>query len=131
MKIVQLYTDGCALGNPGRGGAGAILVYGEHQKELMQFLPDTTNNRAELQAIILGLNTLTEPCSVQVFSDSQMTVRCARGQYSRSSNLDLWQDYDMASKPHIVDLVWIKKDSHPLNHLAHELANEAARKQIA
>ena len=131
MKTIQLFTDGCSLGNPGNGGAGAILVYGDNQKELSQFLPETTNNRAELQAIIIGLEALRESCHVQVFSDSQVTVKCASGEYGRSSNLDLWQDYDAVSAGHQVTLEWIRKDSHPLNHRAHELANQAARLKVA
>lgn len=127
MKVVKLYTDGCALGNPGAGGAGAILVYGDVQKELKLHIPDTTNNRAELQAIILGLESLLESCEVHVFSDSQITVKCANGEYKRSSNHDLWEDYAAASSGHKVLLEWIRKDSHPLNKLAHKLANEAAR----
>lgn len=130
-KVVQLFTDGCSLGNPGRGGAGAVLVYGKHQKELMKHLPETTNNRAELEAIIMGLEAIQSGCEVHVFSDSQVTVKCASGEYGRNTNLDLWQEYDFASSRHIVKLEWIRKDSHELNHKAHELANKAARLKAA
>lgn len=135
MKIVQLYTDGCALGNNkkqlGAGGAGAILVFGKHQKELKEFISKTTVNRAELWAIIMGLEALNCGCHVQVFSDSQVTVRCANGEYKRNANQDLWEQYESVAIRHHVELTWIRKDSHPLNRRAHELANEAARKQIA
>ena len=104
MKVVQLYTDGCALGNPGDGGAGAILVCEGHQRELMEYMPQTTNNRAELRAIIMGLEALKYSCEVHVFSDSQITVKCATGEYKRQSNLDLWADYDAAQVGHVVQL---------------------------
>ena len=131
MKKVKLYTDGCSLGNPGRGGAGAVLVYGDVEKDLMEHLPNTTNNRAELQAIIMGLSVLKYPCNVQVFSDSQITVKCASGEYSRNSNLDLWQLYDDVSGQHVISLKWIRKDSHGLNNRAHKLANKAAKQKAA
>jgi len=131
MKVVQIYTDGCALGNPGKGGAGAVLVYGDVQKELKLHIPDTTNNRAELEAVILGLEALKRGCTVEIFSDSQVTVKCASGEYKRQSNHDLWQRFEFAESRHRVTYNWIRKDSHPLNHRAHELANEAARQPEA
>lgn len=127
MKNVKLFTDGCALGNPGKGGAGAILIYQGHEKELMKYLPETTNNRAELEAIIIGLEALNEPCNVMVLSDSQITVKCASGEFNRSSNLDLWQMYDSVSAQHTVQLEWIRKDTHPMNKRAHDLANKIAQ----
>lgn len=71
MKKVELYTDGACSGNPGPGGWGAILRYGEHEKELSGGAHDTTNNRMELTAVIEGLKALKEPCMVTVYSDSK------------------------------------------------------------
>ena len=70
MKTVTLYTDGACSGNPGPGGWGAILMFGEHKKELSGGEKKTTNNRMELTAVIKGLEALKEPCSVDLYSDS-------------------------------------------------------------
>lgn len=70
MKKVILYTDGACSGNPGIGGWSAILMYKGHEKELVGYNKDTTNNRMEMFAIIQGLSALKEPCEVQVYSDS-------------------------------------------------------------
>ena len=74
MKEVALYTDGACRGNPGRGGWGAILVYGTYEKELSGGEPMTTNNRMELLAAIRGLSALREPCRVALYSDSRYLV---------------------------------------------------------
>jgi ribonuclease HI len=126
MKAVQIYTDGCALGNPGHSVAGIILVSGEHQKELIVPLGHGTNNTAELLAVIHGLQSLKQPCKVDVYSDSQLTVNCGNLTWQRKANRDLWKQYDDAAKGHDVLLHWIRKDSHELNERAHMLANEAA-----
>ena len=126
MKQVDIFTDGCALGNPGAIGAGIILCYGEHQKELIIKLGVGTNNIAELLAVIHALKSLKHPCEVHIYSDSQITVNCANGTYKRHANQSLWQQYDEAAKSHKVTLHWIRKDSHELNKRAHVLANEGA-----
>lgn len=126
MKQVTIYTDGCALGNPGASGAGAVLCYGEHQKELIIPLGHGTNNTAELLAVIHALESLKTPCKVDIYSDSQLTVNCANLTWQRKANRDLWTRYNEAEKPHAVTLHWIRKDSHELNQRAHMLANEAA-----
>ncbi len=71
LKRVTIYTDGACLGNPGPGGYGVILQYGDHRKELSGGYRLTTNNRMELTAAIRGLAALKEPCRVQFFSDSE------------------------------------------------------------
>ena len=74
MKEVSLYTDGACRGNPGKGGWGAILVYGIYEKEMSGGEPLTTNNRMELMAAISGLEALKEPCKVSLYSDSKYLV---------------------------------------------------------
>ena len=71
MKEVELYTDGACRGNPGKGGYGAILVYGRYEKEISGGERETTNNRMELMAAIAGLTALKEPCKVKLYSDSK------------------------------------------------------------
>ena len=74
LKQVTLYTDGACSGNPGAGGWGAILIFGEHRRELSGGEAQTTNNRMELTAVIEGLERLKFPCRVDVYSDSAYTV---------------------------------------------------------
>ena len=74
MKEVELYTDGACRGNPGKGGYGAILVYGKYEKEISGGEKETTNNRMELMAAIAGLSALKEPCKVKLYSDSKYLV---------------------------------------------------------
>ncbi len=70
MKRVILYTDGACSGNPGPGGWGYVLIFGEHRREMSGYCPDTTNNRMELTAAIEGLSALKEPCEVDLYTDS-------------------------------------------------------------
>ena len=74
MKFVEIFTDGACSGNPGKGGFGAILKYGENTKEISQGYECTTNNRMELLAAITALETLKEPCRVDLYSDSKYLV---------------------------------------------------------
>ena len=74
MKRVTLYTDGACSGNPGPGGYGAVLQFGESRKEISGGFAVTTNNRMELLAVIEGLETLKRPCAVAVYSDSRYIV---------------------------------------------------------
>ena len=74
LKKVTLYTDGACSGNPGPGGYGGILFYGEHKREYSGGEKETTNNRMELTAVIVGLKKLKYPCEVDVYSDSAYTV---------------------------------------------------------
>ena len=74
MKNVTIYTDGACSGNPGPGGWGAILRYGAHEKELSGSEPSTTNNRMELLGVITALEALSEPCAVDLYSDSKYVV---------------------------------------------------------
>lgn len=86
MKAVIIYTDGACSGNPGPGGWGAILMYGESKKEISGFCPKTTNQRMELTAAIEALEQLKEPCQVTLFSDSAYLVNAFQQHW-----LDNWQ----------------------------------------
>ena len=137
MKNVIIYTDGACRGNPGPGGWGAILLYGDKEKELFGGEPETTNNRMELMAAIVALETLNAPCQVVLTTDSKyvmdgitqwMANWKKRGWKTASKqpvkNVDLWQRLDAAVQRHEIDCQWVKGHSgHPGNERADALAN--------
>ncbi|MEQ3636927.1 ribonuclease HI [Alcanivorax sp.] len=137
MKNVIIYTDGACRGNPGPGGWGAILLYGDKEKELCGGEPETTNNRMELMAAIVALETLNSPCQVVLTTDSKyvmdgitqwMANWKKRGWKTASKqpvkNVDLWQRLDAAVQRHDIDWRWVKGHSgHPGNERADALAN--------
>ena len=139
MKTVELFTDGGCRGNPGPGGWGALLRFGEHEKELYGYESETTNNRMELMAAIAGLETLNTPCKVSLTTDSQyvrqgitswITNWKAKGWKTAAKkpvkNKDLWQRLDAACEKHTVDWHWVKGHSgHAENERVDELANRA------
>ena len=86
MKHVILYTDGACSGNPGLGGCGGILIYGEHKREYFEAVENTTNNRMEMTAVIEGLKRLKYPCEVDIYSDSAYTVNAFENGW-----LDAWR----------------------------------------
>ena len=136
-SVVHIWTDGACRGNPGPGGWGALMRYGEHERALHGGEPDTTNNRMELLAAICALETLKRRCVVHLTTDSQyvrqgMTEwlpgwrrrnwRLASGKPVK--NADLWQRLEAAAGRHEVHWHWIKGHSgHPENERADELAN--------
>ncbi len=138
MKTVEIYTDGACKGNPGPGGWGAVLRYGEQEKQLFGGEPATTNNRMELMAAIEALAALTRPCKVHLTTDSQY-VRKGITEWLRNwkrngwktaskqpvKNADLWQRLDEQVNRHEVQWHWVKGHSgHPENELADALANK-------
>ena len=144
---VNIYTDGAARGNPdGPGGYGTILVYIDtkgqtHTRELSQGYKKTTNNRMELMAAIAGLEALTKPCSVKLYSDSQYLVKAfnehwldgwikkgwKRGKNEPVKNVDLWKRLLKAKEPHQVTFIWVKgHDGHEQNERCDYLATSAA-----
>jgi ribonuclease HI len=136
MKEVQLYTDGACRGNPGRGGWGAILVYGRYEKELSGGERETTNNRMELMAAIAGLEALKESCAVTLYSDSKYLVDAfllgwveswrehgwKRGK-DELKNPDLWEKLYSLTEKHSVSFVWVKgHNGHDYNERCDALA---------
>lgn len=140
MKKVNLYTDGACRGNPGRGGWGAILVYGKYEKELSGGERETTNNRMELTAAIEGLRALKEPCEVALYSDSKYLVdaflqgwvegwRSAGWKRGREElkNPDLWAELYELVERHKVEFIWVKGHAgHDYNERCDALATAYA-----
>ena len=137
-KELKIYTDGAARGNPGPGGYGAILIWGNVKKELSAGYKHTTNNRMELMAVIRALEALKkEGLKITIYSDSQYVVKAvtegwlrkwiATGFKGGKKNRDLWMRYyDLASK-HNIKFVWVKGHAdNPLNNRCDELATAAA-----
>ncbi len=136
MKNVSIWTDGACSGNPGPGGWGALIRFGEHEKELYNGEPLTTNNRMELQAAIEALNALKEPCAVNLYTDSQYVKGGITGWiegwkkngWKTSArkpvkNVELWQALEEAVARHKINWHWVKGHAgHPENERADELA---------
>lgn len=137
---VEIFTDGSCLGNPGPGGYGALLRYKGHEKALSEGFFLTTNNRMELLAAIVALETLKRPCNIVLTTDSQY-VRQGITQWihnwkrrgwrkadkSPVVNVDLWQRLDAAITRHQIDWQWVKGHAgHPENERCDELARAAA-----
>jgi len=134
---VIIYTDGACRGNPGPGGWGAILKFGDREREISGGELHTTNNRMELMAAIQALEALTRPCRVELHTDSQY-VRTGISEWLAGwkkrgwktaakapvKNEDLWRRLDEARARHTVDWRWVKgHNGHPLNERADALAN--------
>jgi len=134
---VHIYTDGACRGNPGPGGWGALLRYGDTEKELYGGERDTTNNRMELVAAIQALESLTRPCNVVLTTDStyvmkgisEWLVNWKRNGWKTAAkkpvkNADLWQRLEAATHEHEIQWDWVKGHSgHPENERADQLAN--------
>ena len=137
-KAVTIYTDGACSGNPGPGGWGAILRFGEHEKELNGGEFETTNNKMELTAAIEALNALKEPCLVSLHTDSQYVKGGITGWiegWKRNGwktsakkpvkNEELWRALEQARDRHDVSWHWVKGHAgHPDNERADELARQ-------
>ena len=137
MDKIDIFTDGACKGNPGPGGWGALMVAGEHEKELFGGELNTTNNRMELKAVIEALSSLTRPCEVVVHTDSQYVQKGisewihgwkARGWKTAAKapvkNVDLWQALDAAQARHQIQWRWVRGHSgHVGNERADVLAN--------
>ena len=137
MKQVRAFTDGACSGNPGPGGWGAVLQFGDHERVLHGGAADTTNNRMELTAAIEALRALSEPCRVSLTTDStyvkdgitQWLANWKRNGWKTAAkkpvkNQDLWQALDHESSRHEIDWCWVKGHSgHPENERADRLAN--------
>lgn len=140
IPFVEIYSDGACSGNPGPGGYGTILRFGEHEKELSGYDPETTNNRMELIGAISGLEALTKPCRVQLTTDSQYLVKgmtewisgwqkkgWKNSKKEEVANRDLWERLLTLADYHQVEWLWVKGHA---GHIENERCDELARMEI-
>ena len=142
MKTVTIYTDGACSGNPGPGGWGAVLMFGDHKKEISGGDAQTTNNRMELMGVISALEQLKEPCIVELYSDSKYVIDALDKGWARSwkkngwkrktgpaLNPDLWDRLLTLCDRHQVNLHWVKGHAdNPYNNRCDELAVEESKR---
>ncbi|WCK55370.1 ribonuclease HI [Aneurinibacillus sp. Ricciae_BoGa-3] len=143
MKEVTIYTDGACSGNPGPGGWGAVLLYGDHRREMSGAEDVTTNNRMELTAAVMAMKALKEPCNIKLHSDSAYLVNCFKQGWYKNwikngwknskkqpvENKDLWQELLALMNIHKVDFVKVKGHAdNELNNRCDELATGAIRR---
>lgn len=141
-KHVKIYTDGACSGNPGKGGWGAILQYGDTEKEICGGQAQTTNNQMEMMAVISALELLKSPCEVDVYSDSTYVLKGisewlpawkARGWKTADKkpvkNVEYWKRLEAAAANHSVKWHWVKgHNGHELNERADALARAGIEK---
>ncbi len=137
--MIEIYTDGACRGNPGPGGWGALLILGEHEKELSGAEAHTTNNRMELTAVIRALEALKRPVQARIYTDSQYVRRgitewlpAWKARQWRTAdrkpvkNQDLWQRLDEVCAAHTLEWQWVPGHAGvPGNERVDRLANEA------
>ena len=136
---IQIYSDGACRGNPGPGGWGVLLCYNGTERALSGAVTDTTNNRMELLAAIMGLEALTRPSAVALTTDSQYVkngvtdwlAKWKKNNWQTAAkrpvkNRDLWLRLDRACQPHRIEWQWVRGHSgHRENERADRLANKA------
>ncbi|MCX7543764.1 ribonuclease HI [Marinicella gelatinilytica] len=138
-KQITIHTDGSCLGNPGPGGWAALLQFNGHEKLITGGDTDTTNNRMEMMAVIKALESLRQPCDIELYTDSKYVMdgatRWLKGwrangwrtsQKKPVKNIELWQQLDKLSEPHNIDWHWVKAHA---GHEHNERVDEAARQQ--
>ncbi len=137
-QIVHIYTDGACSGNPGPGGWGALMLYGDNEKEITGGEFETTNNRMELTAAIEALRALKRPCQIELYTDSTyvkdgitkwISGWKAKGWKTAAKkpvkNEDLWRILDDETKRHTIEWKWVKGHAgNPENERADALANQ-------
>ena len=130
-KLVTIFCDGSSLGNgqhSSRAAAVALLGYQGVWRAIGEYLGQATNQQAEVVAAALGLETLREPCSVHLFTDSRYVVETMSGRFRRKTNHEWWQRLDKAAKRHQVKWEWTRGHN---GHLVQEAADKAARRIAA
>ncbi|HLP33616.1 MAG TPA: ribonuclease HI [Bacteroidia bacterium] len=137
MKTVKIYTDGSSRGNPGKGGFGAVLMYGVHRKEISQGYQLTTNNRMELMAVIAALDILKQDgLTIDIYTDSKYVCEAVekrwvfgweQKQFKDKKNPDLWQRFLVLYRKHHIKFHWVKGHAgHKENERCDVLATRCA-----
>ncbi len=127
-KLIQIYTDGACLGNPGPGGWGAVIIEDGRTRTMSGADKSTTNNRMEMRAVSQGLAAVPEAEQITVFSDSRYVVNTMTRGWKRKSNVDLWNRLDAEVAAHRVEWRWVRgHDGNPGNEEADSLATAAAK----
>lgn len=145
MTKIEIFTDGACSGNPGAGGWGAILRYGETEKELSGGEAETTNNRMELTAVIEALKALKRECEITLYTDSRYVMDGVNewlpnwkrndwrttNKKSAVKNIDLWQELDQLLPKHKIKWVWVKgHNGHPENERVDKLARAQSKQAV-
>lgn len=130
-KTIAVYTDGSCLGNPGPGGWAFIGLDDKKVIKISGGEKHTTNNRMELLAVIKAIDHFRQRySSLVVYSDSNLTIKCAEGTWKRRKNLDLWNEYDRVSKFNNIRFVWVKAhNGDKYNEMVDILARRACPKK--
>lgn len=143
MKKIEMFTDGACSGNPGPGGWGTILRYGNAEKEISGGAHETTNNRMEMIAVISGLKALKEPCEVDLYTDSKYVCdsitkgwvyswknnNWRKADKKPALNVDLWEEMLILLEKHNVTFHWLKgHNGHPENERCDKMAVMQAQK---
>lgn len=143
MASIEIFTDGACSGNPGAGGWGALLRYGNIEKELSGGDENTTNNRMELTAVIEALKALKKQCNITIYTDSKYVMDGIQqwlpnwklngwkttNKKSPVKNIELWQELDTLVQKHQIQWVWVKgHNGHPENERVDKLARDEAKK---
>lgn len=142
MKQIQIYTDGACSGNPGPGGWGAVLIYQNVKKEISGYMPETTNNRMELFAVLQALRQLKEPCQIDLFSDSAYFINALNNGWLDSwqqnnwkssskkdvQNVDIWKALLQEMRKHKITYHKVKGHAdNEYNNLCDKLATDAIK----
>ncbi len=143
LPLVEIYTDGGCIPNPGNGAWVAILVYKDHEKILMGKENNTTNNRMELKSAVEALKALKKPCYVKLYTDSEYLKKGMtewlpkwlnkdwKGSRGSVKNIDLWEELVSHSQNHKIDWIWIKgHNKHPYNERCDKLVKELLRNKV-
>jgi ribonuclease HI len=139
---ITIYTDGSCLGNPGKGGWGAVMIYNNHQKNFSGSQEETTNNRMEIKAVIEALKNIKKPKEIQIYTDSKYVqngitswiFNWKKNGWKSSNrkpvkNIDLWQELDNLVQKYQISWHWVKgHDGDKYNEIADQLARKAAEK---
>lgn len=146
IKAIQVFSDGACSGNPGPGGWGAILRYKNNEKEISGGQKNTTNNQMELMAVISALETLKEPCQVEIFTDSQYIANAFNKGWLAAwqkngwrtsgkkpvKNKELWERLVIQAEKHELQWSWVRGHSgHPENERCDQLAVAAREKVVS